>query len=204
MKMMQHWVVLTPVKIVVGGKALDHKETGAALVAELYKEQVGDYPKFYKMDPLSKAGFVASELLLKAEKADRTEWGESRAVVLFNATSSLADDKKYQETIDNPEDFYPSPSFFVYTLPNVLTGEIAIRNRYYGESNFMVLDKADADTMAAAIAYAFQDEATESVLTGWADCEGENNFDVRLFIADRAMAADREELAKEINNLLNI
>lgn len=38
---------------------------GNAQLTGLYRSQIGDWPKFFKMDTLSKAGFVASELLLK-------------------------------------------------------------------------------------------------------------------------------------------
>ena len=38
---------------------------GNAQLTELYRAHIGDWPKFYKMDTLSKAGFVATELLLK-------------------------------------------------------------------------------------------------------------------------------------------
>ena len=34
-------------------------------LTDLYRRYVGDYPKFFKMDGLSKLGFVATEMLLK-------------------------------------------------------------------------------------------------------------------------------------------
>ena len=62
--MMQHEIYITPEMAMVDGKALNHKEKGAALLTELYRAHIGDYPKFFKMDTLCKLGFVASELLL--------------------------------------------------------------------------------------------------------------------------------------------
>ena len=54
-------VYINPETVLVNGKALAHKETGSALLTELYRTHIGDYTKFFKMDILSKLGFVASE-----------------------------------------------------------------------------------------------------------------------------------------------
>lgn len=202
MNLIRNWVRLTPERILVNGEKLDHHFYKGALVTELYKTNIRDYPKFYKMDPLCKVGFVASELLLKAEQSEREEWGEERAVVLFNSTSSLADDKKYQETIEDLENFFPSPSVFVYTLPNVLTGEICIRNKYYGESNFIVMEK-NAQYIANTLRYIFDDDSTQSVLTGWVDCLDENHFDVAMFLIGRSMLSNQQQLINEINIIFN-
>ena len=77
---------------------------------------------------------MASELLLQAEGAERFVPREDRAVVFFNRSASLQADTAYQATIQDPDNFYPSPAAFVYTLPNIVTGEIAIRNKYFGET----------------------------------------------------------------------
>ncbi|MBP5548589.1 MAG: hypothetical protein J6X58_06855 [Bacteroidales bacterium] len=166
-------------------------------VEEIYKDRIGSYAKFYKMDPLSRLGFVASELLLDAEGSRDREWGETRGVVLMNATSSLADDRNYQRTIVG-DDAFPSPSLFVYTLPNVVTGEIAIRNRYYGETNFFVLPGADPEQMSKVIEMSFCDDKLQSLLTGWIDCEDEEHYDALMFIANRTVCGRRAELAEEI------
>ena len=31
-------------------------------LSDIYKQQIGGYPKFYKMDPLAKLGFIGSTL----------------------------------------------------------------------------------------------------------------------------------------------
>lgn len=202
MSVIGHWVRLTPKMVMVDGRMIDHTETGSGLITEMYKRQICDYPKYYKMGPLSRVGFVASELLLKAEDAGDKTSGATRGVVLFNKSSSLADDEKYQNTIADEEAFYPSPSLFVYTLPNVVTGEIAIRNHYYGETNFYVLDHADPQVMAETICNTFADTETESIMTGWCECSDENTFDVLMFIVEKD--ADAKMLSLEIENKLNI
>ena len=191
----------TTYSVNLDGQMTVNNASADTLLADLYKEHINDYPKFYKMDPLCKAGFVASELLLNAEGRRQEQWGESRGVVLFNAASSLADDRNSQTTIDNPETSFPSPSLFVYTLPNVLTGEIAIRNHFFGETNFIVMPKPDCDTMAAVIDMTFNDDSLQSLVTGWVDCYNESTYDVLMFIVERDALGNSNELSDEIKRL---
>lgn len=180
--MMQHTVHITPESVVVDGKVLNHQEKGAALLTELYRKHIGDYPKFFKMDTLCRLGFVASELLLQVEGAERFVPREDRAVVFFNRNASLQADTTYQATIQDPENFYPSPAAFVYTLPNIVTGEIAIRNKYYGETLFLVIENNDPNIISRQLENTFQDPQTQSILGGWLDCTDENHFEAQIFL----------------------
>lgn len=184
--MMCHEVYITPNEVLVDGKPLNHNEKGASLLTELYRSHVGDYSKFFKMDTLSKLGFVASELLLQAEGAPRFEPREDRAVVFFNRNASLQADTVYQTTIQDPENFFPSPAAFVYTLPNIVTGEIAIRNKYYGETSFIVLEAYNENVVMQQLKNVFQDPMTKSILGGWLDCTDENLFEAKLFIINKS------------------
>ena len=67
-------------------------------------------------------------------------------------------------------------------MPNIVTGEIAIRNKYYGETSFMVLPENDSQIMARELQNAFLDPMTTSVLGGWLDCTDENQFEAQLFL----------------------
>ena len=188
--MTRHSVMITPDSVMVNGKPLAHKENGAALLTELYRTYVGDYPKFFKMDTLCKLGFVASELLLQAEGEPRFVPREDRAVILFNRNASLQADTAYQATIQDPDNFFPSPATFVYTLPNIVTGEIAIRNKYYGETSFFVMENDDASVISRQLVNAFQDPKTLSILNGWVDCFDEDHFEAHLFILDKLPTYD--------------
>ena len=178
-------VYINPDTVMLNDKPLAHNEKGAALLTELYRNHIGDYPKFFKMDTLSKLGFVASELLLQAEGGTRFEPREDRAIVFFNRSASLQADTAYQATIQDKESFFPSPAAFVYTLPNIVTGEIAIRNKYFGETSFIVLPEHDPQIMAQQLQLAFLDPITTSVLGGWLDCTDENHFEAELFITEQ-------------------
>ena len=105
----------------------------------------------------------------------------SRAIVLFNQSSSIAADKKYLETIAD-DDFFPSPSIFVYTLPNIVTGEIAMRNGYHGETSFFILPERNEEIMQQIIKSTFQDKAVKSLITGWVDYYSDSDYGAELVI----------------------
>ena len=202
--MLKHYIVITPETVKLNGVDMSHAEQGNAMLTELYRAHVGDYPKFFKMDTLCKLGFVASEMLLKDEGEERFVPREDRAVVLFNRTASLQADTNYQSTIQDPENFFPSPAAFVYTLPNIVTGEIAIRNKYFGETSFIVVESCDAQIMARQLMNAFRDPMTQSILGGWLDCTDENHFEARLFLVEKQQFENITSLETALINSLDI
>ena len=152
----------------------------------LYKLQACDYPKFYKMDGLAKLAFVATELLLNAEGRARLEDSSDRAVVLFSKTGSLAADKAYLATIADAANYYPSPSLFVYTLPNIAAGEIAIRNKCHAETEFYILGEKNQGLMDIIINKVFADNSHHSVIAGWVEYENETTFEADLYILEKS------------------
>ena len=186
--MKKHRVHITPQGIWLDNKEfiIDKEITQNGLLTALYKQIIGNYPKYYKMDGLCRLGFVASELLLKAERDEGSfteDTSKTRAIVFFNRSSSIASDKKYLASIAEKDNYFPSPSVFVYTLPNIVTGEIAIRNGYHGETSFYILPHKNELLMQDIIETTFMDEQTTSVLTGWLDYEDSEHFEADLYIA---------------------
>ena len=184
----KHRVHITPQGVWLDGKvfAIDKEGKQSSLLTALYKQIIGNYPKYYKMDGLCRLGFVASELLLKAERDESSfteDTNKTRAIVFFNRSSSIASDKKYLASIVEKDNYFPSPSVFVYTLPNIVTGEIAIRNGYHGETSFYILPHKNELLMQDIIETTFMDEQTTSVLTGWLDYEDSEHFEADLYIA---------------------
>lgn len=190
-------IQVTSDSVLLDGTPLAVEGAGRGLLSFLYRRYIGDYPKFFKMDALCRLGLVASELLLQAETGRAKSYGscdhlerfvprEDRAVLLFNRSGSLCDDCHYQATIQETDNYFPSPSVFVYTLPNIVTGEIAIRNKYLGETSFYVLESRDDRHMARIIDEAFMDRATHSVLGGWLECTSDDSFeaDLSLWLPD--------------------
>lgn len=179
-----HRVRLTPDSLEIDGEKQPVDTSGASLLTSLYKAHVGDYPKYYKMDGLSRLGFVASELLLKKEGRERFVSSDDRAVILFNNSSSVDADRKYLKSIVDPEDYFPSPSVFVYTLPNIVTGEMSMRNCWHGETSFYILSQRQDDLMWQMIQASFEDSSTHSMISGWLDYQDDNHFEAELFIIE--------------------
>ena len=179
-----HRVKITENTLEIDGNTVDCVEKGGALLTKLYKQHINDYPKFYKMDPLAKLGFIATELLLKAEGNSKGINSHDRAVVFFNHSSSIAADRKFIGSMNQPDGCFPSPAVFVYTLPNIVTGEIAIRNNYHGETAFYILDKQDNEIMQKIIKTAFMDKEIKSAIAGWIDCPDADHFTADIAIYD--------------------
>lgn len=183
-----HTIRITPEEVILDQRKLweGKKELGEqegkehhSFLTSLYKQMIGNYPKFYKMDGLCRLGFVASEILLNAEKG---ETDKERAIIFFNHSSSIASDRTYKESINDKDNYFPSPSIFVYTLPNIVTGEIAIRNHFHGETSFFILPNKDERMMEEILQASCRDDQSKSFLTGWIDYEDERHFEADLKI----------------------
>lgn len=168
--------------ICLNGKALPTVGEGRDLLTNAYRTAVNDYPKFFKMDGMSRLGFIATELLLQSVGEERFIDRDDRAVVLFSRQGSADTDRRYEDTIRDADNYFPSPAVFVYTLPNILTGEIAIRNHYLGETASYLLADRDEQMMADIIRATFSDAHTKSVLAGWVDYQDASAFDADIRI----------------------
>ena len=83
------------------------------------------------------------------------------------------------------DDFFPSPAAFVYTLPNITTGEIALRNDYHGETSFYLLAERNDKLMQRVIKTTFIDRDIKSVIGGWIDCPSEDKFECEINIFEK-------------------
>jgi 3-oxoacyl-[acyl-carrier-protein] synthase-1 len=174
-----HSVRITSDSLTVDGKPWPVSSTGRALLTEIYKEHIGDYPKFHKMDMFTRLVFVASELLIQQEEEKASD---DRAIILYNSSSSVVADRKHIATTFSDEGFFPSPSVFLYTLPNIVTGEIAIKHGYKGETSLYILDSRNDGLMEQITSSSFSQSETASILTGWVDCSDEDTFEAELKI----------------------
>lgn len=105
-------------------------------IREAFKSRGENNMKFYKMDDLCKLGYVAAAWLL-----DGVEFGEEECgMVLSGKYGCLDTDMKHQQIIDKEGDAASSPAVFVYTLPNVVAGEISIRHHIKGENTWFWSD----------------------------------------------------------------
>lgn len=171
-----HSVKITSSSLMIDGEQADLKYEGKEMLSEIYREYSGDYPKFHKMDIFSRVAFLASELLIRKDDNADSE----RAIVLFNRSSSIVSDRKHIASYSKEGEFFPSPSVFLYTLPNIVTGEIAIKNGYKGETSLYILDEYNKELMDRIVKCTFSGSGTKTMITGWVDCSSENEFEADL------------------------
>lgn len=152
-----------------------------AFLTKVYHHFGIKYPKFYKMDDLSKLGWLAAEILLtdsfKGERYPREQIG----VILANASSSLDTDIKYYETTRD----IASPALFVYTLPNIVIGEICIRHNFKGEQAFFIFDHFDADFIVQNVRHLFINNILQACICGWVELLDEQ-YKTVLFLVEKA------------------
>ncbi|WP_432670195.1 3-oxoacyl-ACP synthase [Flavobacterium sp. SM2513] len=147
-----------------------------------YKNFEIEYPKFFKMDNLSKLAFLAAELILN-QTLDK-EVDNEIAVVFANKSSSLDTDVKHQASITDKEAYFPSPSVFVYTLPNICIGEISIKHKLQSENAFFVFEDFNAHFMSNYANVLLETNKAEKVLCGWVEYYNEN-FKAFVYLVEK-------------------
>jgi hypothetical protein len=163
------WCTIANEVICCDGVTVFEGEKGnfSAFVKTFYKSNQIDYPKFFKMDALSKLAFIGAECLLQNE--DCTAPSQDIALLFSNASSSLDTDCKHSETIKNKDSFYPSPAVFVYTLANICMAEVSIKHKLQSEQVFFVSPTLDIDLMFAQATYLLQSQRAKKVLCAWVE-----------------------------------
>jgi hypothetical protein len=152
----------------------------SVFLLSVYQHFQLNYPKFYKMDNLSKMGWLASELLLKDSFKKDNYQSEEVGLILANSNSSLDNDIKYFDSLKE----FASPSLFVYTLPNIVIGEICIRNHFKGEHAFFIQDTFDAAFMEQQVKYMLDNDILKACICGWIDVL-DQDYKAVLFLVER-------------------
>lgn len=163
-------------------KAVEQK-TFQQYAKHIYKSLEVAYPKFHKMDELSKLAFLASEVLLDGDLEERVT-GEKTAIILANRTSSLATDRKHHESFRDKDNYFPSPAIFVYTLPNIMLGELCIRHKITGENSCFLMQDLDAQYINDYVHDLFLHEEYEYCITGWVDFQPQD-FAAHLLLVSK-------------------
>lgn len=134
----------------------------AAFARAAFRALGVEYPKFHKMDNLSKLGFLTAEHLLAGQAVQ----GSRTGIILDNATSSLDTDLRHETQLRQG---LASPALFVYTLPNIVVGELCIRHGITGESLLFVAENYEATPQVAYVANLFAHQRIDKCLGGWID-----------------------------------
>jgi len=182
-----------------GELLFENKSAGLSdFLLSVYQHFQVNYPKFYKMDNLSKLGWLASELLLTDFKKDKYQ-PEEIGLVLANSNSSLDNDIKYFDSLKE----FASPSLFVYTLPNIVIGEICIRNHFKGEHAFFIQDTFDAGFISRQVNYLLDKDILKACICGWLDVL-EQDYKAVLFLVEKERNNNTMLFsAKNMDNIFN-
>jgi hypothetical protein len=170
-----------------GNKVFSHEDAGdyRKFIRATYKHFNTDYPKFFKMDTLSKLGFMSVEILLKGLELSTHYAPERIGLILTNASSSLEVDEKHNESIRDRDNYFPSPSNFVYTLPNIMAGEAAIRHVFRGENTVLISKEFDAGLIHDITGLAFETSSVDCCICGWTEQYG-NKYESLLFLIEQS------------------
>ncbi len=152
------------------------------------------------MDNLSKLGLLASDIMLINNDLQNKYSPFEIGVVLSNKNSSLDTDIKYYEQVKKG---VASPAIFVYSLPNIVIGEICIRNGIKGENSFFISDHFNASQQVQYVNNLLESNVIKVCICGWVELIG-NTYDAFLYLVENS---DKKEGSpfnvQTIENLFN-
>ncbi len=179
----------------------------ADAIKALYRKEGIAYPKFFKMDHLSKLGFLCAELALRGSRVPGSYREEDVGVVISNSSSSLDTDLAYFDTIKEKSSYFPSPSVFVYTLPNILIGELCIRHRIKGENAFHISPEFEPEILEETVTEMIGSGRIKAAVCGWVEKLRED-YEALILIVEQEEAVVRadedEETAFTAENIRKI
>jgi hypothetical protein len=175
--------------------------TSGADPADLYRALGCSYPKFFKMDTLCKWAWLGAEALLRNGESSLYDDLDKRniAVVLATGDGCLEIDHKYAESMQT----ISSPALFVYTLPNIMLGEICIRHGFTGEQLCELQEAFNPEAVLDWVSDLIGHRGMSHCLFGWVNASGDN-YDVSLFWtgAEALQKLSRHQLQIIHNNSL--
>lgn len=162
------------------GKALlsteEYKKVYSA--DDFYKCLKYNYMKFFKMDLLCKWAWLGAEVLLSNNSLAKNVNKNNVAVILMTHHGCIDVDKKYLRTTET----IPSPALFVYTLPNIMLGEICIRHRFKGEQASLVSSGLNVEELYYYANDLLQNRGMDACLVGWVDAYNDNKEVVMCWV----------------------
>jgi hypothetical protein len=174
-------------QVILGGNVLFelHESQVTSFFTAIYKRFNMNYQKFYKMDNLCKLGFLAAEVLLMGKDITQRYRGQQTGVILSNAASSIDTDRNHQLSINDRNNYFPSPSVFVYTLANIVIGEICIRHKFYGESTFFIERHFNTGRLYNYVKQLLDDCLIDCCICGWNEMDGKD-YEAVLFLVEKS------------------
>jgi hypothetical protein len=170
--MINSYVHIRENKIFRDGKEIFAGDAGgdSDFLKQAYKRLQVNYPKFHKMDSLGKLGILATAVLFGEKPVD-----PNTALVFSNSNSSLETDRRHYESMKG----IVSPAIFVYTLPNIVMGEISIKYKLQSENSFFISSEFNAQLLKDYSEILLNSGRAAAVVSGWIDLKNAE-YDVFL------------------------
>ena len=178
--------------------------TFAKVFKAIYKDLGIKYPKYFKMDSLSKLGFLSTEVLLQNRLLAEDYKSDRIGIVLGNSASTYSMDLKHQASLDDKESYFPSPANFVYTLPNIMTGEICIRHKFKGENAVFISDGFDDSFIYKYVNKLLIDNKLDACLLGYVNIDTDNYEAFLALVEKKEGEAFNQNTLKEIHTKYKI
>lgn len=147
---------------------------------QFYRKFEVAYPKFHKMDNLCKLGFIGADILLNNNDLSSKYSPYDIGVILSNRNSSLDTDLKHHRQIQNGP---ASPAVFVYSLPNIVIGEICIRHGIKGDNTFFIEKNYNIPSQVEYITQLLQSGTIKACIGGWVELLGDQ-YDCFLYLVE--------------------
>jgi len=179
-----------------GKKIVTCKKDSENYLKELYIALDLNYSKFFKMDNLSKMVMLGSNLM--KDEFEVLKDGSALQLIFANTSSSQLTDVLFKKGYVEMKS--ASPSLFVYTLPNILIGELSIYFKWQGENVFFIQKEFDTQFFIDQVNLAF-DRGNSYCLCGWVEAKINSEEECYLFL----LKNDGESLTSEIlmNSLIS-
>ena len=166
-----------------------------AFIRERYRALADPNMKFSKMDDLCKLAYVASCELFSGHRPDCP--AERIGVVMANRSASLDSDRRHQAIIDAGDGCGASPAVFVYTLPNIMLGQVAIKHGLKGESTFFAFPDKSSNFIREYAASLIAEGRMDAVLWGWCEFDG-GSYDCELTLTEKTGQDTMEDLELQL------
>lgn len=184
-----------------GELLLANQGSADELLKGAYKAMNLSYPKFFKMDVLGKLGIIGSEPFFADESLKSHYKEDEIALVLANRSSSMESDLNHHNNFTEGK---ASPAVFVYTLPNIVIGEICIRHQLFSESNFYIFEDFEAEQLLLQAQVLIDQSSAKACILGWVEGFGEN-FEATFYLLEEngQTVATADRLKKIMNDPIN-
>lgn len=188
----------------VGGDMRARRQAGENIhdwLKSCYKSLAMRFPKFHKMDEQCRLGILLAEAVV--DEYPQAINREQTGVILINRSASIYTDTIFYNSYASDSQSLASPSRFVYTLPNIVIGEISIRHKLLGEHAFFVQEEIDSEFLYLYVDSLFEEQVLDTVFIGVTDVSKAGVIGTMRCVSNQDLAGTEKLSAADFADWLN-